>query len=393
MAADTTQSRPTRRRTVITGIGAVTPLAPDLDATVEKLRRGLSAIAAVRRFDAQGCRSNRAAEIPELDARTFFRTPKSIKLTDERTRCAVAAASMALQDAALTAGDFDADRAGVIIGSSGSDLQVEDLGRALDRCDAEDVAAFGRQILSGLNPLWLLVNLPNMVSAHVSIQFDLRGPNSTVMTDWIAGVQSIGEAASWIENDEADVVVAGGSDSGVLPFVYANYEDARMFDADRFVPGDGAALFVLEEREHALRRGARIHGEVVACAVAAAPAGDRENSLAVSIEAALSRAGWRSEEVSAISPAAVPHRLYDELERNAMESRFPALRERAAPGGARVLNSHREALGFALAAASAIDIAIHLRSDGRDGNEKMIANSLGFLRQAATICIQREGQA
>jgi 3-oxoacyl-[acyl-carrier-protein] synthase II len=387
MAADTTQSRPTRRRTVITGIGAVTPLAPDLDATVEKLRQGLSAIAAVRRFDAQGCRSNRGAEIQELDARAFFRAPKSIKLTDERTRFAVAAASMALRDAALTAGDFDADRAGVIVGSSGSDLQVEDLGRALDRCDAGDLAAFGRQILSGLNPLWLLVNLPNMVSAHVSIQFDLRGPNSTVMTDWIAGVQAIGEAASWIENDEADIVVAGGSDSGVLPFVYANYEEGRMFDAERFVPGDGAALFVLEEREHALRRGARIRGEVVSCAVAAPPADDRENSLAVCIEDALSRAGWRSDEVSAISPASVPHRVYDDLERSAIESTFPASPE------VRVLDSNRQALGFALAAASAIDIAIHLRSDERDRNEKMIANSLGFLRQAATICIQREGQA
>ena len=75
----------------------------------------------------------------------------------------------------------------------------------------DDVAAFGRDVLSGLNPLWLLVNLPNMVSAHISIQFDLQGPNSTVMTDWIAGIQALGEGAAWIEQNEADVVVCGGA--------------------------------------------------------------------------------------------------------------------------------------------------------------------------------------
>ena len=349
----------TERRAVITGIGAITPAGTGV----------------VRRFAPHGCRNTRAAEIPDFDARPFFRTPKSIKLTDERTRYAVAAAAMALQDSgAGNPPDSNVaappERCGVLVGTSGSDLQVEDLGRALGGSDAEDVARFGERILAGLNPLWLLVNLPNMVSAHVSIQFDLRGPNSTVMTDWIAGLQAIGEAASWIENGEADLVIAGGADTGVLPFVYANYEHGAMFEDEAFVPADGAAMFVLEERRHALRRGARIYGAIAGHSSGSAP-GD-------AMAAALDRAGWRASDVDAVSPAAVPHRLYASLESDAIGdvfgSRRPAL-----------LQPERDVVGFSLAAASPIDLALLLRS-GR--NAKTLANSIGFLQQGASLCVE-----
>lgn len=337
----------TERRAVITGIGTVMPQAID----------------AVRRFDARGCRTHQGAEIADFDARPFFRTPKSIKLTDERTRYAVAAASMALEDS----GGTPPERSGVLIGTSGSDLQVEDLGRALSGSDAEDIARFAQQILAGLNPLWLLVNLPNMVSAHVSIQFELRGPNSTVMTDWIAGLQAIGEAAAWIENDEADLVVAGGADTGVLPFVYANYEHGALFEEDTFVPADAAAMFVIEEKEHARRRGARIYCEIAGFGVAGAPV----DAMTTAIE----RAGWETTDIDAISRANVPHRVYATLENDAIDAVFarrPSL-----------LESQR--VGFPLGAASPVDVALHLRS-ARTG--KMIANSIGFLQQGASLCIE-----
>ena len=391
---DTALSQLKKRRPVITGVGAVTPLAPDLDESVARIAQGLTAIAPVRRFGTRGGPSTLGAEVGDFDARPFFRIPKSIKLTDRRTRFAVAAASMALRDSGLTGNAFDGARAGVIIGSSGSDLQVEDLGGALGGCDPADLAAFGREMLAGLNPLWLLVNLPNMVSAHISIQFDLRGPNSTVMTDWIAGTQALAEAAMWIEMGEADLVVAGGADTGVLPFVFSNYEQADLFDAtgnDAFVPGDGAAVFVVEEREHALRRGARIHAEIVSSAVAAPPSDsenshESENSLVFSMTDALERAGWRADEVSVISPAWIPHQQYRDYERRAEETLF-------GNGARRVVASHRRALGFPLAAASTIDLALQLRSRDVDESEKMIVNSLGFLKQAASLCMVREGTA
>jgi 3-oxoacyl-[acyl-carrier-protein] synthase II len=379
-------SQPKKRRVVITGLGGVTPLAPDLDQTIARIRQGRSAIAQVRRFDARGCAHTRAAEIDDFDARPFFTAPKSIKLTDRRTRFAVAAASMALQDAGLVPGSYAADRAGVVIGSSGSDLQVEDLGRALAGSDAADGHAFGRQILSGLNPLWLLVNLPNMVSAHISIQFELRGPNSTVMTDWIAGLQAIGEAASWIEQDEADLVVCGGADTGVLPMVFADYEAAVDSTSAGF--GDGAAIFILEERERALSRGAGIYGELVSSAVAVTPFEENDSSLSASMRDALDRAAWRSEDVNVISPSWLPGDAFRTIERDAARAVFAH--------EPREIASNRDALGFALAAASPIDVALQLRRSGRDRGEsaeKMMANSLGYSGQAASLCVARGAPA
>lgn len=370
----------TKRRAVITGAGAVTPLGTSIDATRERLRRGDSAIARVRRFDARACAADRAAEIDGFDARPFFRAPKALKITDERTRYAVAAASMALDDARLDAGTFDADRAGVIIGSSGSDLQAEDLGRALRGVDAEDLAAFGERILSGLNPLWLLVNLPNMVSAHVSIQFELRGPNSTVMTDWIAGAQAIGEAASWIAADEADVVLAGGADCGVLPFVFANYEQAGLFDSPDLTLADGAALFVVEEREHARARGARVYAEVTGFGASAAP-----HAAELAMRDALAQAEWTPHAATALLSACVPHPTFRQVESDAMHAVFGDRQPRALP-------SPRASIGFALAAAAPIDLALQLTSsDGEPMN--LIANALGLDGQAASLCFALEARS
>jgi hypothetical protein len=295
-----------------------------------------------------------------------------MKLTDERTRFAVAAASMALEDAGLIAGSFDADRAGVLLGTSGSDLQVEDLGRALQGADAESISSFGSSILSGLNPLWLLVNLPNMVSAHVSIQFELRGPNSTVMTDWIAGLQAIGEAASWIEQDEADMMLCGAAECAVLPFVFSGYEHSGLFDGDEpVVFGDAAALFVLEEREHALLRGARIYGEVLGTTSASA----------VGSELALisTMSPWVDGDRSAartLIAANVPGSAYRTHEANAVR----------AAGSVHSLSGHRAALGFPLAAASPLEFAIHLEMQSLRAGEPVLVNAVGFLQQAATLC-------
>ena len=109
---------------------------------------------------------------------------------------------MALDHARWPRDEHRLDALGVVIGSSGSDLQVPDIARALagdeDARSAADIAYFAERMLSGLNPLWLLVSLPNMTSAHVAIQLRARGPNSTIMSDWVAGHQAIGEAAEWI---------------------------------------------------------------------------------------------------------------------------------------------------------------------------------------------------
>lgn len=337
------------RKAAITGIGAVTPLGGDLQATLAALRSGAMPL---RSSDA-GPAGYRCAE---FDARRFFAIPKALKLTDHRTRMAVAAAAMARDDAAL----HDAptlERAGVVIGTSGSDLQAPELARALQGVEPEraasDTAVFGERILAGLHPFWLLVNLPNMVSAHVSIQIGTRGPNSTVMTDWVAGAQAIGEAARWIESGECDVVFAGGSDAGVLPFVHASYAQAGLLPWDDtgtagFIPADGAAMFVLEDESHARARGARVYGTI---------------------------RGYGSS--CATSPDDVSRAVARAVERALAESKLNDVTAtgRAFPGG------------FALAADAPIRMAAAL--SGRVDSDPLLVDAAGYLGQAVALVVGR----
>ncbi len=253
-------------RAVVTGLGLVTPLGPCLDSTFSALGEGRSAVGPATLFDASPFASSLAGEVKGLDARSHFRVPKALKLCDRRTRFAVCAAAMALAHSGFPSGPCTG--LGVAIGTSGSDLGAEELSGALSRADdprhaAIDTAAFGESALAGLNPLWLLLHLPNMASAHVSIQLEARGPNTTVMTGWAAGLSAIIEGAAWIAEGSAVAVLAGGADSAVHPFAFAAFEQAGLFfGPSPLVPGEGAAVVLLEEREAALARGARILGEV-----------------------------------------------------------------------------------------------------------------------------------
>jgi 3-oxoacyl-[acyl-carrier-protein] synthase II len=285
------------------------------------------------------------------------------------------------------------------VGSSGSDLRAGDLASAIgpdpEFCSVHDISCFAGRILSGLNPLWLLMALPNMVSAHVAIQLGARGPNSTVMTDWVAGMQALGEALWWIRSGEAEVVLAGGADTAITPFVYADYEQGGLLrrrtsspsECPGFIPGEGAAVLVLEEREHALRRGARWHAEVCAYATASpalgASTGREDNALERTIEAVLLEAGWRPADLDAVATASVFAPPFDAAEEAALSSAL----------GSEVHSIPRvevkSRLGHALAASGPIDVGLLLalrRAAGTGGN--LLCNSLGFSGQAACLALR-----
>jgi len=138
---------------------------------------------------------------------------------------------------------------------------VEEIGRALagaTAAESEGVSPFAGRVLSGLHPLWLLVNLPNMIGAHVGIQLEANGPNQTVTGDAIAGLQAIGEAFLAVATGECDVAIAGGAEAPLDPF------DVGCFAVDPAPRrlAEAAAIVVLEDRERALARGARIYAEV-----------------------------------------------------------------------------------------------------------------------------------
>jgi 3-oxoacyl-[acyl-carrier-protein] synthase II len=404
-----------RRRVAVTGIGMVTPLGCSLDATLEALGRGERAAGPATLFDASVFGEPEAAEVRQLDARSHFRAPKAMKLTDRAARFAIAAASMALADARWTPQADEHENLGVVIGVSGSDLQAGDLARAIgpdpeSRC-VHDIRCFAERISSRLNPLWLLVNLPNMSSAHVAIQLEARGPNSTIMSDWIAGNQAIGEAFDWIGSGESDAVLAGGADSAVYPFVYGSYQQGGLLGRrasqggmcasaePRFVPAEGAAILMLEEWERARRRGARIRGEILAYATAAslsppdptaavpATAAPRPaaNALARTLQTLLDTTGWRPDEIRALVTASVFDERFRTMEEAALRTVFGAPLDRVPRWEC------TSALGHALAASGPIDLAIALSSPALPGRgDGLLCSALGYSGQAASLAVRAE---
>ncbi len=359
------------RRIVVTGMGAVTPHG-DLAQSVAAVAAGRSAIGPVRSFETSSFTQTLAGECLVFDPRPWFRPAKALKLTDRRTRFAVAAAAMAVADAGLDAAAVEP--AGVVIGTSGSDVQTEDVGRALggpEEGDARDIDYFAGRVLRRLNPLWLLVNLANMASAHVAIQLGARGPNSTITTDWIAGLQAIGEAARWIAGGESDLVVAGAADSGVLPFAFASFEESGFFEGGepRFVPGEGAAAFVVEELGHARARGGRIIAEITGYASA-------QGDLATAARRSLDQSGTAGEDVDAVYDAAVftpRHRHLDDAAADALFTNAPSRFECSS------------LLGHALAASAPVALAVAAASRPPG---TILVNSVGAFGQAASIVIK-----
>lgn len=359
------------RRAVLTGSGVVTPFG-DLQQSIDAVRERRSALGPVRAFDASSFRESRAGECHAFDARPWFRIPKALKLADQRTRLAVAAASMAYAAAGLD--EQAAANAGVLVGSSTHDMQIADLGRALGPLsdgDVTDIDYFGARILRKLPPLWLLVNLPNMASAHVAIQLAAHGPNSTLTTDWISGLQAVGEAARWIADGEADVVIAGGADCGVLPLLYATLDQEGYFDGGTFVPAEGAALFVVEALEHARARGAHILGEITGYA---SSTGD--GALTRTMNNTMYQSGATS--IDLLCDAALFAAPHDEEER-AIRDVFGTSPERF---------ECNSLAGFAMGAAAPIALALAPSVIFAEAQRRnLLVNSLGAMRQAASLAV------
>jgi 3-oxoacyl-[acyl-carrier-protein] synthase II len=316
-----------------------------------------------------------------------------MKLADRKALFAVAAASMAAESAGLREENFPMDCVGVCIGAGSSEYGLEGIARALadTACPGSsmDIRFFGRRILSGLSPLWLLVNLPNMVSAHVAIQLGIQGPNSTITTDWVAGAQAIGEAFGWIQNNEADAVLAGGAESAISPLAFAAYEQGGVFSLapggkpDQLVVGEGAAILVLEEREHALNRGAQILGEICSYASASmtATAGSG-GALSVTMGRVMEEAGWEQRDLTAVAQATMGNTEQREVERNALRESFKGKGEELP------LIDFKSKIGHTLAASGAIELALLLKlAEGARGPVRLLCNSLGYLGQAASLAV------
>lgn len=254
-------------RVVVTGLGAVTPLALTAEETWQGLLAGRSGIARVTSFDPTAYSTHIAGEVKGFDPENYMDRREARRMA-RFSQLAVAAARMALEDAKLEIGEDDAADVGVVLGNSvGSILDLE---------------AGIQRIFQGqgqrLSPLFMVTVIPNMAAYHISHILGARGYSSTICTACAAGTQAIGEAAAVIRRGQARVMIAGGSDANVCETGLAGFaamramstrneeptRACRPFDRDRdgFVAAEGSAILILESLEHALQRGARIYAEI-----------------------------------------------------------------------------------------------------------------------------------
>jgi 3-oxoacyl-[acyl-carrier-protein] synthase II len=261
-------SKAPRRRVVVTGLGAVTPLATGVEQSWQALCRGESGVARITKFDPSGFRVQIAAEVKDFHPEDFL-DRKKIRRTDPFIHYALVSAHMAMDDARLTINDGNAGRVGVIVGTCAGGMTTYE----------KNLFALRDEGTEKVSPFFIPAFMANMAAGEISMAFGARGSGKCVVTACATGTHSIGDAFRIIQYDEADAMLTGGSDAYVLPVGIAGLDKmraisrrnsepekaSRPFDKDRdgFVLGEGAGILVLEEMESAMRRGAKIYAELV----------------------------------------------------------------------------------------------------------------------------------
>jgi len=356
------------RRVVVTGLGLVTPLGCGVAATWENILAGKSGIRAIQAFDVSDLPAKIAGQVPagETKAGLFnaddWITPKDQRRMDNFIVYGLVAAVQAVEDSGWKPDrEEDRVRTGVLIGSGIGGLN--------------EIAQTAVMVESGnarrVSPFFIPASLINLVSGHVSIRYGFKGPNHSVVTACSTGAHAIGDAARIIMWDDADVMIAGGAEAAVCRLGVAGFCAARALsthfndtpekasrpwdkDRDGFVMGDGAGALVLEELEHARKRGAKILAEVVGYGMSGdahhitAPAEDG-NGAQRCMEAALKRAQANPEDIDYINAHGTSTPLGDEIELRAVQRVFG----KSANG--LKMSSTKSAIGHLLGAAGSVE--------------------------------------
>jgi 3-oxoacyl-[acyl-carrier-protein] synthase II len=270
-----------RRRVVVTGIGCITPVGNTVEQMWESLREGRSGIGNISHFDASDYPTKFAAEVRDFNLADYVDEPEQFAHSGRNIRFAIGAARQAVDDAGILESNIDPAQFGVYLGAGEGqqDFQIfmQMIAQA-NRGDEFDFDEFTRAGLKLLNPKVEIEQEPNMPAGHLAGLFNAQGPNLNCLTACAASSQALGEAAEIIRQGEADVMLSGGAHSMIHPFGVTGFNlltalstrndspqtASRPFDRTRdgFVLGEGAGMLILEELEHARRRGARIYGEI-----------------------------------------------------------------------------------------------------------------------------------
>jgi 3-oxoacyl-[acyl-carrier-protein] synthase II len=333
------------RRVVFTGLGVLSPVGSAPDTFFAALCEKKSGVRRITFADPSGLPCQIGGELPNFKPNDFIANKehrKSFKMMARTVQMGLVAAHIAFRDAGLEVGKIDPDRAGVEFGSGMVASELDDLGRAarvsLTGPDGPvSLAVWGEKGLKEVPPLWMLKYLPNMPSCHSSITLDLRGPSNTITQSDAASLMAMGEAYRILQRDVADVMVVGGTESKMNPLSQTRHnlfqqlsrrnddpERAhRPYDRDRdgSVMGEAAAAFILEDLEHAKKRGAKIYAELLSFACGFDRARDGV-MMAKVIRTAMQRAGVRGDEVDHINAQGMATEFSDRWEAKAIHDVF-----------------------------------------------------------------------
>lgn len=321
-----------KRRVVVTGMGMVSPLGLDLMSSWKAVIEGKSGVGYITHFDASDYSVRIAAEVKGFDPSNYIEL-KEVKKMDRFIHFAVAATHMAFEDSMLKITPENAERTGIVIGSGMGGLPA--------------IEYYHRILLEKgwkrVSPFFIPMVIVNLAAGQISIKYGIKGPTLAVTTACATGNHSIGEAFRMIQYGDADVIIAGGAEAVITPMAIAGFavmralstrndepeKASRPFDSDRdgFVMGEGAGILILEELEHAIKRGAKIYAELVGYGMssdayhitAPAPAGTGGASC---MKMALNDAGISPEEVDYINAHGTSTKQGDELETQAIKTVF-----------------------------------------------------------------------
>ncbi|MBZ9715247.1 MULTISPECIES: beta-ketoacyl-ACP synthase II [Deinococcus] len=355
------------KRVVITGVGPVTPIGVGAQAFAQAQRAGKSGIGRITRFDPADVASKIAGEVN--DDLSAYVDPREARKLDRYVQLALAAAALAVQDSGLSPEELRGEGTGTLIGSGiGGVKTFEDQAQVLHTRGA------GR-----ISPMFIPMQIANMASGHVAMQYGATGPSSTVVTACATGTGAIGDAARYIQLGLADTMIAGGSEAAITPIAIGGFSNmkalstrndepelaSRPFSATRdgFVLGEGAAVVILEEYDKAVKRGATIYAEVVGYGTSAdahhitmpAPEG---RGAQVAMRMALKTAGVNPEQVGYINAHGTSTYFNDLHETQGIKSVFGDHAYRLAVSSTKSMTGH---LLGAAGAAEAIAVAQALK--------------------------------